>query len=89
MSRWVDPMTAVGVYLARDETIGVVAPLGLDDLFSMTVQPHLVAPRAAQIYRDRVAAKNWTARWPKVRIVALPDDARNGGDERDNSPVRS
>ena len=22
-------------------------------------------------------------------IVALPDDARNGGDERDNSPVRS
>ena len=89
MSRWVDPMTAVGVYLAYDETIGVVAPLGLDDLFSMTVQPHLVAPRAAQIYRDRVASKNWTARWPKVRIVALPDDARNSGDERDNSPVRS
>jgi len=82
MSRWVDPMTAVGVFLDRDETIGVVAPLGLDDLFSMVVQPHLVAPRAAQIYRDRIASKNWTARWPRVRVVPLPGA---GGD--DDSPA--
>lgn len=73
MSRWVDPMTAVGVALGRGDTISVVAPFGLDDLFSMVVRPHLVAPRAAQIYRDRVAAKNWCARWPKVRVVPLPE----------------
>lgn len=71
MSRWVDPMTAVGVSLGRNETISVVAPLGLDDLFSMVVRPHLVAPRAAQIYSDRVASKNWCTRWPKVRVVPL------------------
>jgi hypothetical protein len=73
MSRWVDPMTAVGVSLDRDGALSVLAPLGLEDLFTMTVRPHLVAPRAAQIYRERVTAKDWTARWPKVRVVPLDD----------------
>jgi uncharacterized protein len=71
MSRWVDPMTAVGVNLDRDGFVGIVAPLGLEDLFSMVVRPHLVAPRAAQIYRERVATKNWSARWPKVRVMPV------------------
>lgn len=73
MSRWVDPMTAVGVSLRPDGSLDVVAPLGLEDLFSMVVRPHLVAPRAAEIYRERVASKNWCARWPKVRVVPLAE----------------
>lgn len=80
MSRWADPMTAVGVSLSRDGSISVVAPFGLEDLFSMIVRPHLVAPRAAQVYRERVAAKNWCARWPKVRVIHIPEtDAPDAG----------
>lgn len=71
LSRWVDPMTAVGVCLERDGRLSVVAPFGLDDLFDMVVRPHLAAPRAAQIYAERVAAKDWTARWPLVRVLPL------------------
>lgn len=72
MSRWVDPMTAVGVCLDERDELAVIAPFGLDDLFNMVVRPHLAAPGAERIYRDRLARKRWADRWPKVRIVELP-----------------
>jgi uncharacterized protein len=72
LSRWVDPMTAVGVWLDAADRIGVIAPFGLDDLFALRVRPHLAAPRAAAIYRQRVANKRWTDRWPRVQVEPLP-----------------
>jgi uncharacterized protein len=72
MSRWVDPVTAVGVSLGAGGSMRILAPHGLQDLFDMVVRPHLAAPNAAAIYRDRVARKNWQARWPKVQVIHLP-----------------
>jgi hypothetical protein len=69
MSRWVDPVTAVGVWLIAGDQIVVVAPLGLDDLFGLTVRPHLVTPNAAAVYRQRMVAKRWTERWPRLTII--------------------
>jgi hypothetical protein len=77
MSRWVDPMTAVGVSMNSDGSMRVLAPLGLKDLFDMVVRPHLVAPDAARIYRERVASKDWTARWPLVRVESLDEQSRS------------
>ena len=69
MSRWADPVTAVGVCLSGDDQLTVTAPCGLDDLFGMIVRPNLVAPDAARVYRERVTTKNWLTRWPKLKII--------------------
>jgi len=73
MSRWADPVTAVGVHLTNEEQIVVMAPFGLRDLFGLIVRPNLVTPHAAAVYRERMTAKRWIARWPKLTIF-WPDD---------------
>jgi hypothetical protein len=65
--------TAVAVRL-RDSHIEVLAPHGLDDLFGMVARPVFDDPRLAVFYRERMAAKNWPARWPKVRVLGLEED---------------
>jgi uncharacterized protein len=73
MSRWADPVTAVGAHLTDEEQIVIMAPLGLQDLFGLVVRPNLVAPNAAAVYRGRMMTKGWIARWPKLTIL-WPDD---------------
>ena len=73
MSRWADPVTAVGVYLTYEEQIVVMAPFGLHDLFGLLVKPNLVTPDAAAVYRERMTTKRWIERWPKLTII-WPDD---------------
>lgn len=65
--------TAVAVRL-RDTHIGILAPHGLGDLFDCIARPVFDAPEMAVFYRDRMAAKNWPARWPKVRVLGLEGD---------------
>ena len=72
MSRWADPVSAVGVRLDERDALHVVAPHGLADVFGLVVRPHLVAPNAAAVYRERLATKRWGERWPRLRIVPLP-----------------
>jgi hypothetical protein len=69
MSRWADPVTAVGVRLTDNGQLRVIAPFGLDDLFNLIVRPNLVAPDAAAIYQKRVTSKDWHSRWPKLKII--------------------
>jgi hypothetical protein len=71
MSRWADPVTAVGVRLTDDGRIIVLAPHGLADLFGLIVRPNLAAPDAAAVYRERLATKRWAERWPRLTIVRL------------------
>ena len=62
--------TAVGVRL-HDTHIEVIAPHGLDDLFAMVVRPVFTDATKIGAYRDRMAAKDWPARWPQVRVLGL------------------
>jgi len=73
MARWADPVTAVGVHLTDADELRVIAPHGLQDLFGLGVRPNLAAPNAMAIYRERIATKQWTKRWPKLTIFA-PED---------------
>ena len=66
LARFVAPAFAVGVRLEHDDTISVAAPFGLEDVFSLTIQPN---PR-------RPLAKGWdkavasaTARWPELKVA--------------------
>jgi uncharacterized protein len=61
--------TCVGVRLLGDDTIHVVAPYGLDDLFDGVIR-HNPTRVSAAFYERRVGEKRWTTRWPKLRYVA-------------------
>lgn len=49
------------------ESLGVVAPHGLDDLFELRVRHNLLRASVAT-YRQRVAAKRFGERWPRLSI---------------------
>ena len=66
LERFVAPAFAVGVRLEADDTISVAAPLGLEDVFALTLRPN----------PERPVAKDWSrvveralARWPELTIV--------------------
>lgn len=65
LDRFVAPAFAVGVRLAPDGRIRVVAPFGLQDVFDMVVRPNPNRPLARDW--DRVIAGLRT-RWPEVKV---------------------
>ncbi len=65
-ARFVAPAFAVGVRLEKDDTISVVAPFGLEDVFDLIIRPN--PERGLAKGWDRVIA-NARVRWPEVRVV--------------------
>lgn len=60
--------TCVGVRLLDDDDLLVVAPYGLDDLLEGVCR-HNPARVSAAFYEQRLEAKGWRRRWPKVDFV--------------------
>ena len=69
VASWPEFATSVGVCLNDDGAIEVIAPHGLDDLFSGVVRRN-PARVSVDTYRQRVADKNYPARWPMVQVVS-------------------
>ncbi|WP_257572858.1 nucleotidyltransferase family protein [Janthinobacterium sp. UMAB-56] len=69
IASWPEFATAVGLYLQPDGEIGIVAPHGLDDLFNMVIRRN-PARISLDGYAQRLASKNYAARWPRVTIIA-------------------
>jgi hypothetical protein len=59
--------TCIGVRLLPDDDMLVVAPHGLDDLLGCVCR-HNPTRVPAALYEERVAAKGWRKRWPKLRF---------------------
>ena len=68
ITTWPETACAVAVRLHADDTVEVVAPFGLDDLFSMIVRRNPVRVSTAT-FEQRIADKRYQERWPLVRIV--------------------
>jgi hypothetical protein len=66
LDRFVAPAFAVGVRLAPDGRIRVVAPFGLQDVFDMVVRPNPNRPLAKDW--DRVI-EGLRARWPEMTVI--------------------
>ena len=68
VASWPEYATAVGIALDDGDALRVIAPHGLGDLFGMVVRrnPARVSP---ETYRQRVASKRYTERWPRVRVI--------------------
>jgi hypothetical protein len=72
VSTWPETATAVGVRLLENDSIQVVAPCGLEDLFGLVCRrnPRRVTP---EHYRARVKSKQIAERWPRVQILDASD----------------
>lgn len=68
VASWPEFATSVGVSLRDDDSIDVIAPYGLDDLFAMIVRRN-PARVSIDTYRKRVAQKQYQKRWPHVCVV--------------------
>lgn len=66
LERFVAPAFAIGIRLEPDDTISVAAPLGLQDMFDLTLRPN----------PNRGLARDWPrvveralARWPELTVL--------------------
>lgn len=69
VASWPEYATAVGIRLEADDSLTVIAPLGLDDLFGMIVRRNPARVSLAT-YRARIEQKRYTLRWPRVQIIS-------------------
>ncbi len=65
---WPEIATCVGIRLEPDGDLQVIAPYGLDDLFSMIVR-HNPARVSLAEFRRRLAQKRMQEKWPLVTIL--------------------
>ncbi|MES2070125.1 MAG: nucleotidyltransferase family protein [Pseudomonadota bacterium] len=68
IASWPEYATAVGLTLRQDDTIEVIAPHGLEDLFSLTVRRN-PARVSIDTYRQRIEQKRYSERWPRVKVI--------------------
>ena len=67
LASWPEYATCIGVRLEPDDSMTVVAPHGLDDLFGMIVR-HNPTRISKDGFRDRLAAKRFNEKWPLARL---------------------
>ena len=68
VATWPETATAVGLRLARDDSLVVEAPFGLDDLLGMV---HRRNPSRVTVeeYERRLATKRIAERWPRATVI--------------------
>lgn len=71
LSSWPETATAVGVALRGDDTLDIVAPLGLADLMDGVLRRNPRCPDA-NAFDERVATRRWLDRWPGLRVASEP-----------------
>ncbi|WP_198952773.1 MULTISPECIES: nucleotidyltransferase family protein [unclassified Achromobacter] len=69
LATWPEFATCVGVYLDAYDSLKVIAPYGLDDLFELRIRHN---PRRVSVatFMDRVRSKRFDKRWPGVTICS-------------------
>jgi len=68
LATWPEFATCVGVCMAYDGSLNVIAPYGLTDLFEMRVR-HNPRRASASTYLHRVQSKRFSQRWPRLSII--------------------
>lgn len=68
VASWPEFATYVGLRLRKNDSIDVIAPYGLDDLFAMVIRRN-PARVGVDTYRKRIEQKQYRQRWPQVTIM--------------------
>lgn len=69
LRHWLETPTCVALSLGPDDTVAIIAPFGLDDLFALVIRPTPRGRERRAAFDERVAAKGWLRRWPKAHLV--------------------
>lgn len=69
MHFWLETPTAVAVRLERDDTLTILAPFGLEDLFQMIIRPTPAALEKMDQFESRLRSKPWIDQWPSLTVV--------------------
>ncbi|HLH89240.1 MAG TPA: nucleotidyltransferase family protein [Xanthobacteraceae bacterium] len=68
LRHWPETCTAVAVR-ETDLGIDVLAPFGVTDLITLTVNPTPAFATKMDLYRARIIAKQWAQHWPRLRLT--------------------
>jgi hypothetical protein len=66
LERFICPAFAVGIRLEDDDSIGIAAPFGLEDVFALRLRPN--PRRAFNAQGFARATRSARARWPEVSV---------------------
>jgi hypothetical protein len=69
IAHWPETATAIGVTMLPDDTLKVIAPHGLHDLFSLKLRMTPDFGDGREAFLNRVEKKQWLSKWPKLEIV--------------------
>jgi hypothetical protein len=72
LGRYASKTHSVGARLEADDTLTIVAPFGLDDIFSFRVTPN---PVLANKKAHEAKAARAKSMWPEVTVLPWPDGA--------------
>jgi uncharacterized protein len=70
MRRWPETATAIAARM-REGRVELLAPFGIDDLVNLIVRPTPTFALKIEAYRVRILAKNWKARWSRLKIIGI------------------
>ncbi len=71
MCHWLETPTAIAARL-NGGMVELLAPLGLEDLLTLTLRPTAAGARKADQFIKRFEERGWQQRWPQM-TVELPD----------------
>ena len=74
VASWPEFATCVALSIDDQDRIRLIAPHGLDDLWSTTIRRNPVRVSVVT-YRQRIETKRYADRWPQVRIIDRMLDA--------------
>nr|WP_255616607.1 nucleotidyltransferase family protein [Microvirga puerhi] len=69
IARWPETATAIAARLAGDH-VDIIAPHGIEDLLGLIVRPTPSFFGKMDVYRERLARKDWSTRWPKLTFLS-------------------
>ena len=70
LTHWAETATTVGARLRHDNTLEIIAPFGLDDLFDhiLRVTPQMKKHDLVG-FDKRLERKEWLTRWPNLKVI--------------------
>ena len=71
LGRYASKTHSVGARLEADGALSIIAPFGLDDLFSFRITPNTVLANKKAHEAKAARAK---AMWPEITVLPWPDD---------------
>lgn len=83
VSRFPETATSIALTINENEELILAAPWGIHDLLSLHIKPtppFKEKDTLASIYERRVQEKDWTNKWPKVKVYSATGDLLEGND---------